>query len=460
MSRLWSGNQNRAVLHWRLLTRPQELDTIYIATGRVGPLYTPGISFGDGQFNGHYYNPEHTAFSLITSTDGITWKVGIAGGIPGFNFYCDPWWVLNSGRTLVVGGWMLRKDDYSYVGGSGAVPTPVTGLIYSLNGGRDWTMPAMDAPAAWAALEPPSNPWAPTTYRGAVGNGRFVVWANEIGLVSTVISAPTTDPSAWVLADLPTDENVDILRFVDGMFLMLATTELGFGNTQIIRTSFDGITWAHRTTLTGAPELNINTVASNGSMWLALGNGTGTPNWSSTDQGASWVHHGSSPGRCVYNALAWHDGLWVAGIEIDYPVQGDISGRAALWWSTDGLTWTKGTGPPRPYIGTATRDPFIPDFGNALGVIMREVYWDGDQWWAVGISSIGDTGSPDGRQIGNVLARSDDGKAWTPVDLVHVGGAVVLTGIRKLPPATLQINRPASAVSGATTKVRARRTQE
>jgi hypothetical protein len=139
-------------------------------------------------------------------------------------------------------------------------------------------------------------------------------------------------------------------------------------------TSSNGTTWVAGT---GGFSQKGNGVAWNGSMWVAVGEGSSSPIRTSTD-GSSWT--GSSVGFFTNksNGIAWNGSLWVA--------VGD--GGSTVRISTDGIYWSNAVG------GFSQR-------GNGVA-------WNGSMWVAVG----------EGSSTPTTIITSKDGIVWTDV----VGG--------------------------------------
>jgi hypothetical protein len=130
--------------------------------------------------------------------------------------------------------------------------------------------------------------------------------------------------------------------------------------------SADGINW---TGLGDTIFTSCSSVAWNGSSWLASGSGTGTTNKLAVSfDGINWT---SSTADTSYSLLAWNGSLWVGA-------------SGALQYSSDGITWSSSTS------GTSV-------FNDAA----NSVAWNGSVWLAGGSGTT------------HKLARSDDGIVWT-----------------------------------------------
>ena len=145
---------------------------------------------------------------------------------------------------------------------------------------------------------------------------------------------------------------------------------LGEG-TNTLATSYDGITWSIISSVFTVRGL---CAAANGSQWIAGGSGTNTLA-RSTDGGATWVGQGTSVFSVATYGIAWNGSLWVAV----------GSGTNTLATSPNGITWT----------------------GRGTSVFQTEgraIAWNGSYWLA---GSASDTAAQ--------IAYSTDGLNWTKV---------------------------------------------
>jgi hypothetical protein len=133
--------------------------------------------------------------------------------------------------------------------------------------------------------------------------------------------------------------------------------------------SLDGVRWTGlgTTIFTAA-----NSVAWNGSKWIACGTGSNTLAYSY--DGLRWTALGATIFTAQAYGVAWSGSLWVAV----------GTGINSIVYSTDGLGWG----------ASAT--------GNAIFTSCNAIAWSGSQWVAVGAGT-------------NSLAYSADGKVWTAV---------------------------------------------
>lgn len=228
----------------------------------------------------------------------------------------------------------------------------------------------------------------------------------------------------------------DLTQMTDTLFVAV-------GATPSIITSTDGLTWTSATGTLFSGE--GRDVKYNGSIWVAVGQGTNTilystngVNWSPATgttfstgglgldwSGSRWVAVGSGTNAILTsldgitwtatgittptfvfqgNSVKWNGRIWVA---VGY----NSTGNPHIYYSYDGLTWVGASG------------TFFDGYGSGVD-------WNGSRWVAVGNDS-GD----------NVVATSTDGITWTQsgitgsftgvnaLDVVWNGKMWVMTGL-------------------------------
>jgi hypothetical protein len=195
--------------------------------------------------------------------------------------------------------------------------------------------------------------------------------------------------------------------------------------------SYDGINW---TVLGGVFNTICQTVAWNGTLWLAGGSDNGDSKIASSYDGITWSTAATS--LPIYNVLtlAWNGSVWIAGGPIAY-------GSNSLFYSSDGTNWTGiagglfsdgvgGLASRRvlPYVGTtqvSSNTPLLTEnFTVAAGASTNTLVYsyDGIKWnatpgfnifnaafgvaWNGSLWLAGGSGS-------NTLAYSSDGINWT-----------------------------------------------
>jgi len=152
--------------------------------------------------------------------------------------------------------------------------------------------------------------------------------------------------------------------------------------------SSDGLTWTGGT----GPQLNFNTVAWNGSQWLAAGIWDNLINRGAavSSDGITWtgITGPFSVSGAVTNGLTWINTRWVA--------VGSSPSLRTISTSTDGTSWTTQTG---PFGGTGAG---------------AQVAWNGYSVVAVGSGD-------------NTVASSTDGLTWTGLgtNILSSGGSDV-----------------------------------
>ena len=163
---------------------------------------------------------------------------------------------------------------------------------------------------------------------------------------------------------------------------------------------------------------NVYGVAWNGSMWVAVGNGSNTIAWSNdgiswtglgttyidaighavASSGTRWVAVGNGTNKVVYSddGISWTDTngsslfvtCWCVASNGTMWVVGGDGGGNTMAWSNDGISWT--------------------GVGNIFRTQCRGVAWNGQMWVAVGYSDT--TGySPTDYEV---IAYSSDGIIW------------------------------------------------
>ena len=176
--------------------------------------------------------------------------------------------------------------------------------------------------------------------------------------------------------------------------------------------SLDGINW---TSVSIPATTGVNSVAWNGSLWLA---GGGASYMAYSSNGINWTRT-SPPFTLTVRALAWNGSLWVAG--------GTNSGViGALAYSSDGINWTSTTSPITQQVWAVAWNGtlWVAGGGNSgnigaiayspnginwtsttspITAVVKALAWNGSLWVAGGqnTSSVG------------ALATSPDGITWT-----------------------------------------------
>jgi hypothetical protein len=143
-----------------------------------------------------------------------------------------------------------------------------------------------------------------------------------------------------------------------------------------IATSPNGINWTARSSQWTPGTLAAKAVAWNGSLWVAGGQGTTVPNLATSPDGITWTSRSSGLGTTGAVAVAWNGWMWVA-------VGGTGSISDTIVYSYDGINWI-GAGSP------------FDNFDGGGGVA-----WNGSLWVAVGGGS------------SHTIATSPDGINWT-----------------------------------------------
>lgn len=156
------------------------------------------------------------------------------------------------------------------------------------------------------------------------------------------------------------------------------------------------------------------TVAWNGSYWLV--GGIGSTSIQKSADGMNWIPATSGAFTTQCNGLAWNGSNWVA-------VGQNTSGSNTIATSTDGLVWTQvsgfttagngvawngymwvAVGKGTNTIVTSLNGTAWTAIGNVFTISGNGISWNGDVWVAVGTDS-----------AGNSIYTSSDGVTWTAV---------------------------------------------
>jgi collagen type VII alpha len=162
---------------------------------------------------------------------------------------------------------------------------------------------------------------------------------------------------------------IDISQTVVSTTAMIGTyaiTATNAANNAIMYSS-DGINWA-ATTQTALDS--CNTLAWNGSLWLAGGYPSDTPVIACSSDGINWflsLEAVTIVDMTECNALAWNGYLWVAG----------GSGTATLIYSVDGINWINSISGSNIFSGSTDNAILSADKCNTVA-------WNGTIWVAGG----------------------------------------------------------------------------
>jgi len=234
-----------------------------------------------------YIQPPTIAFSrganpISYSPDGINWQSigqGIFGGQGNRAFWNGSMWI-----AAGIGGNSLAYsyDGFNWTGLGASILTTATGITYN---GSIWVAVGQ-GPAASIAYSQTGFSWTP------VSNS------------AQIFTAPTGNVS-W-----------NGTAFVAG------------GNT--IATSTNGITWQQ---IANPILTSINSVANNGTIWVAVGQGSTNQISYTTDTtgNTGWTQANTKPFATAAYDIAWNGQIWVStGV--------DTANTVAT--STDGINWT------------------------------------------------------------------------------------------------------------------------
>ena len=206
----------------------------------------------------------------------------------------------------------------------------------------------------------------------------------------------------------------------------------------ILLRSHDGVRWEPDAAWTPAEGTAAIAVASDGSRTVVVGSGhAGAAAWAGSD--GTWTAAdpaglGGSPGATAMTAVVAHDGGFVGVGYRDDPANAAAS--AAVWRSTDGLSWRADAASPafaggRMWSVAARGDTLVavgtdgdPTYGPAAAWVSTDGTWrraevaspDGVMRavtsTADGFVAVGYATTDDGARVW----RSADGTTWSPVD--------------------------------------------
>ncbi|HHQ47312.1 MAG TPA: hypothetical protein ENK19_00315, partial [Acidobacteria bacterium] len=354
----------------------------------------------------------HVRRQAATSSDGISWTVLDASGLPGEIEDL----AFSGGTFLAVGpaGSWTSTDGVQWRGiGDGGVVGMRFGLLVTGEGilglGEQDTVLRLDG-AGWKVV---TTAAAPDLARIASSGSRWVAVGTAWlpGMSPVLVSGNGRD---WRQVEVPQGiRRITDVVWTGDRFLAAAGT--------VLLSSPDGVTW----TSTAAPGGGIDALARDGSAVMAAGDAGGAPGgqvWRSED-GTTWspvatvgaglvriVCHG---GLCVaggYHGLvasgprdgAWHE-TYLAAEEPTTPISG-IAWNGTRWvaagppgivTSPDGVTWTRRNAEAFP----------------------ADVVWTGDRFLAVTRSSRNTANPPWHGAWSGTLLTSPDGLTWTAEDL-------------------------------------------
>lgn len=159
-----------------------------------------------------------------------------------------------------------------------------------------------------------------------------------------------------------------------------------------LRCSYDGgTTWPYSLSLYGAASINGVALAGNGIMVAVQGKLNGTSCAYSTDAGRTWATIATFVGATIQGGWfdATSDGFWLCGK--------DSLGAAAVWYSTNAVTWTK---------------------ISALGFVsVPSVVASGDNILIAGQNS-------EGKWLAAINTISGGGSIWADLSISHAGWSV------------------------------------
>jgi hypothetical protein len=341
------------------------LHTVTIATSSDGVTWTTRenpFEGGDGQgitWNGIWVAVGTGSDTIATSPDGITWtpRTNI---FPNGNGYC-----VASRRPLYPPITNTPTEAFCVAGGAGP-----SILAYSYDG------------LTWTAV---TTPLTDGQVNAVAWNGSLWLAGGQDGTVGALLSS--SDGVSWTTVATPFDGNggsvISGLAWGD---IWVAVGDNAISQDKVtIATSTDGTTWIPRT---NPLDSNVNGIAWNGSLWVAVGSSTNDITIATSSNGESWTASGN-PFSGVYLGvafgIAWNGSIWVV-------VGRNFISSVTVARSSDGITWTDAS------------NPFAGEQGNGIA-------WNGSLWVAVGKGAA-------------TIATSTDGATWTARENPFDGGEV------------------------------------
>lgn len=179
-------------------------------------------------------------------------------------------------------------------------------------------------------LRIPVGPLTNSTWTGVAANGNNVVAVADSGQYRVARSAD--GGSTWTFLDLGSTFNKSWVHITNIGALFVAVANAG-GTNHIMTSTDNGATWALATT---ALTVAFNCVATDGTRFVAVGNGTATHK--STD-GLTWTAIGAAPNSLNYTSVVWSGTTWVACADNGTAATNFITGNLQ-----DITTWTAQAG--------------------------------------------------------------------------------------------------------------------
>ena len=230
--------------------------------------------------------------------------------------------------------------------------------------------------------------WKPATNIFGVGRGRCVAWNGTIWVAAGDNSdkniAYSNDGKTWTLATI----NIQIYLVDFNGVASDGTKWVAVGNGPTLNGGYiaysdDGKTWTKA--ITNLLSSNFTSVAWNGTIWVAVGG----PYVAYSDDGINWTEvqiNLLNFTNTHFTSVAWNGTRWVA------------VGSKFIVYSDDGIYWTEAEVPINWGYG-------------------RGVAWNGTRWVAVC------------EERNTTIAYSDDGKTWTEATNFFTGHGAVCRGV-------------------------------
>ena len=368
-----TGEPDHASIQIGTTTGTQLAQMIINSTGPTGP--TGGVTGPIGPnigINAHMYPMSHATYNL--GATGYQFKdIHFSGTL------------YNNGTVFSGGGGITAPTDNFMVAGGG-----VGAVIAYTYDATTWTSVTQTNFAGCLAVAWNGSLWlaggAPMNaeFTAEINSTTLTVSSIAIGVISVGMTL-STEADGFSVGTIITGQlsgtpgGVGTYSVNNSQTVAQSTFNASNPSNNAIMYSSNGINW---TSSTQSILSQCNTIAWNGSIWLAGGDGTKRMAYSY--DGINWVASPQTVIDTACNAIAWNGLLWVAG---------GTDSTNIIAYSVDGINWSPSQS------GTAV---FTTTGGKCNSIV-----WNGVIWVSGGTYQ----GS------GGVIGYSYDGINWTNVDV-------------------------------------------
>ena len=286
-------------------------------TSRASPnsFILNGLGYGSGKFVAVGFNRV-----ILTSTDGLVWSTQTASDTA---FYQGNAVIWDGAQFVMVG------DTTSAASQPPLIATSPDGVTWTR---RSWTQSPNRTETMLRDVAVGAGKLTAVGANGAIvsSSDNGVTWVNESGSfgdsfyavaanASTRVAVSTrsgtgtilvNSGSGWVVASGVSNFGPLDVTWTGTQFVAVGASSYSFGESAVVMTSPDGVTWTRRAlTTTEAPAgFKLQSVMAAGSTLYAVGDNGQTKHIvvSSTDGGATWTkdYEGTTTGQAVLNGLA------------------------------------------------------------------------------------------------------------------------------------------------------------